>query len=254
VPRVRPAGDYDYEKGGAGYARHRRADPRIAAMVHEALGDSSTVVNVGAGAGSYEPTDRYVAAVEPSPTMRAQRPAHLPPAIDATAEQLPFDDDAFDAVMATATIHQWEDTDRGLRELRRVSRGPVVILTFDGEALAEFWLAEYIPEVAAAEAGRYPAIAHVGKVLGGGVAVTEVPTAIDCQDGFVEAFYARPEALLDPEVRRSQSAWGHTDPQAITRGLERLEDALASGEWEARHGHLRAQPERIGSVRLIVAR
>jgi hypothetical protein len=192
VPRVRPAGDYDYETGGAGYARHRQADPRIAALVHEALGDASTVLNVGAGAGSYEPTDRYVAAVEPSATMRAQRPAHLPSAIDATAERLPFDDDSFDAVMATATIHQWKDTDRGLRELRRVSGGPVVILTFDGEALPEFWLAEYVPEVVAAESGRYPAIAHVATVLGGDVAVTKVPIAIDCQDGFVEAFTRGP--------------------------------------------------------------
>lgn len=121
-----PAGDFDYERHGDGYARLRRTDPRIAAMVHAALGDARTVVNVGAG-GSYEPLDRDVTAVEPSAVMRAQRPAHLSPAVDAPAEALPFPDDSFDAAMATATVHQWADLRRGLRELRRVARGPVVI-------------------------------------------------------------------------------------------------------------------------------
>jgi SAM-dependent methyltransferase len=186
--------------------------------------------------------------------MRAQRPPHLPPAIDAAAERLPFDDHSFDAAMATATIHQWRDLDRGLHELRRVSRGPVVILTFDGDAVADFWLKEYVPEVVASESDRCPAIDHVAAVLGGEVTVTAVPIANDCPDGFVEAFYARPEALLDPTVRQAQSAWGHTDQDAVARGLERLREALASGEWDARHAHLRTQPTLIGSVRLIVAR
>src|SRR5262249_9128992 len=138
--REAPAGDFDYEANGGGYALRRRPDPRIAALVHEALGDARTVLNVGAGAGSYEPTDRHVVAVEPSQAMRAQRPHHLAPAIDATAERLPFDDDSFDAAMAMITIHQWSDLDAGLRELRRVSRGPVVVLTFDGDALLDFWM------------------------------------------------------------------------------------------------------------------
>ncbi len=146
----RVAGDFDYESGGTGYAVHRRTDPRIAALVHAALGDARTVVNVGAGAGSYEPIDRDVTAVEPSEAMRRQRPAHLAPAVDAVAEALPFPDGSFDAAMAMVTIHQWPDAERGLRELRRVSRGPVVILTFDGDALDEFWLAEYAPELIAA--------------------------------------------------------------------------------------------------------
>ena len=145
MARERLAGDVDYEVEGVGYAVQRRTDPRIASLVHAALGDARTVLNVGAGAGSYEPHDRVVTAVEPSAAMRAQRPSHLAEAMDATAEALPFDDDSFDAAMATVTIHQWTDVDRGLRELRRVSRGPVVILTFDGDAITRFWLKRVRP-------------------------------------------------------------------------------------------------------------
>ena len=253
-PRAVPAGDFDYEAGGEGYALRRQTDPRIAALVHAALGDARSIVNVGAGAGSYEPPDRDVVAVEPSATMRAQRPSQLARAIDATAERLPFGDNSFDAAMATITVHQWADLDSGLREMRRVSRGPVVILTFDAEALLDFWLNEYVPEVVAVERRRFPAIEHVADVLGGDVTVTAVPIPIDCVDGFGEAYYARPEAFLDPGVRRSQSGWGLADPNAVERGVARLRDALASGEWDERHGHLRSRPEHIGAVRLVVAR
>lgn len=252
--RAAPAGDFDYEAGGQGYALRRQTDPRIAALVHAALGDARTVLNVGAGAGSYEPRDRYVTAVEPSAAMRAQRPPQLAPAIDATAERLPFDDDSFDAAMATVTVHQWADLGSGLREMRRVSRGPVVILTFDAQALAGFWLNEYVPEVLAVERRRFPTIEQITAVLGGDVSVTAVPIPIDCVDGFGEAYYARPEAFLDPEVRRSQSGWGLVEPAAVERGVARLRDALASGEWDERHGHLRSRPEHIGAVRLVVAR
>jgi SAM-dependent methyltransferase len=247
------AGDFDYETHGAGYAVQRRTDPRIAAHVHSALGDARTVINVGAGAGSYEPTDRQVTPVEPSASMRAQRPAHLAPALDAVAEDLPFPDDAFDAAMATVTIHQWSDTDAGLRELRRVSRGPVVILTFDGDALDLLWLAEYVPELIAAERRRYPDIEHIRQVLGGTATVTPIPIPIDCVDGFTEAYYARPERFLDPLVRKSQSAWGFVDQPAIDRGVERLRTDLADGEWNRRHGHLLRQPSFLGSLRLITA-
>src|SRR3954453_5510944 len=161
MTRPTPAGDYDYEALGSGYTRRRRTDPRIAARVHAALGDARTVLNVGAGAGSYEPEDRYVAAVEPSAAMRAQRGRERAPAIDATAEQLPVDADAFDAAMATITIHQWSDAAAGLGELRRGGRGPVVILTFDGDAMPRFWLNDYVPEMIAGERARYPAIADI---------------------------------------------------------------------------------------------
>ncbi len=247
------AGDFDYERGGTGYAVQRRTDPRIAAYVHAALGDARTVLNVGAGAGSYEPTDRSVTAVEPSAAMRAQRPADLAVAIDATAESLPFADDCFDAAMATVTIHQWGDTDQGLREMRRISRGPVVILTFDGDALDRFWLAEYVPELIAAERGRYPAVSHVRETLGGTSTVTEIPVPIDCVDGFTEAFYARPERFLDAAVRQSQSAWGFVDPSVTDRAIGRLRTDLASGAWDERFGPLREQPEFVGSLRLITA-
>src|SRR3984957_14216793 len=155
----------DYEQRGLTYARHRRADPRIAERIHAALGDAQTVLNVGAGAGSYEPTDRWVLAVEPSATMRAQRPPDAAPVICARAEALPFDDDAVDAAMACVTIHHWESPEAGLSELRRVARGPVVVLTFDLDALPA-WQLDFLAEGVAIELRRFPAIEDVAAVLG----------------------------------------------------------------------------------------
>jgi SAM-dependent methyltransferase len=249
----RIAGDFDYEAHGTGYTVQRRTDPRIAELVHTALGSARTVVNVGAGAGSYEPQDRQVTAVEPSALMRAQRPTYLSAAIDAVAEDLPFADNSFDAAMATVTIHQWPDVDRGLRELRRVSRGRVVVLTFDADALDLLWLADYVPELITAERRRYPAIQHIVQVLGGTATVTPVPIPEDCVDGFTEAYYARPERFLDPAVRQSQSAWGFIDPAAEQAGIDRLRADLESGEWDRRYGTLRSEPTFIGSLRLITA-
>ncbi|WP_214103780.1 class I SAM-dependent methyltransferase [Acrocarpospora catenulata] len=246
------AGDFDYETHGRGYAVQRRTDPRIAALVHAALGNGRTLINVGAGAGSYEPEDRYVVAVEPSEVMRAQRPPHRVPAIRGTAEDLPFDDGAFDAALASVTVHQWSDADKGLRELRRVTRGPVVVLTFDGTALDLLWLAEYAPELIAAERRRYPDIAWIAERIGPNSHVEPVPIPIDCVDGFTEAYYARPERFLDETVRRSQSAWGFVDPEAEARAVERLRTDLETGAWDTRFGHLREQPEFIGSLRLVV--
>jgi Methyltransferase domain len=254
--RGRPAGDVDYEKHGAGYAAVRRPDPRIAGRVLAALGASRTVLNVGAGAGSYEPTDRYVLAVEPSAAMRAQRPVGAAPALDATAEHLPFDDDSFDATMATVTVHQWADVDLGLRELRRVSRGAVVVLTFDAPSLQQFWLADYLPEVMALEQERFPTIERVTDALARGSAdvhVEVVPVPRDCTDGFGEAYYARPEALLRPEVRAATSGLVLTDPRAVQRGVQRLEQDLASGAWDRAHGHLRGEAEYRGALRLVTA-
>jgi len=249
-----PAGDFDYETNGHGYASQRRPDPRIAAMIHTALGDARTVLNVGAGAGSYEPVDRHVVAVEPSARMRAQRPAAAAPALNAAAESLPFDDKSFDAVMATVTVHQWADTARGLAELRRVARGPVVVLTFDGAAIDRLWLAEYVPELVTSDRRRCPSIATIASLIGSSAEVLDVPIPIDCVDGFTEAYYARPEKFLDPRVRAAQSAWGFIDETATARAVDRLRADLDSGAWDARHGHLRTQPQFVGALRLIVGR
>ena len=251
--RSTPAGDFDYELQGHGYTAERRTDPRIAAVVHEGLGAARTVVNVGAGAGSYEPEDRYVLAVEPSPAMRAERPSHLAPAIDAVAEALPLDDRSVDAAMAVITVHQWADARGGLSELRRVSRGPVVVLTFDAEALSRFWLADYVPELIEHERRRLPPIDAICSALGPGARVREVPVPADCLDGFLEAFYARPERFLDESVRRSQSAWAFVDPSVEARFVTSLGSDLRSGVWEERYGAWRSRPAFKGALRLISA-
>jgi SAM-dependent methyltransferase len=255
VTRDRSAGDHDYDSAltdarSVRYAARRRTDPRIAAHVWAALGDARTVLNVGAGAGSYEPPDRYVVAVEPSAAMRAQRAT---PAVDAAAEALPFGDDSFDAVMATVTVHQWRDLVRGLAELRRVARGPVVVLTFDGPAVQRFWLSDYVPEWGELESSRYPDPERIAGLLGGTASVTGIPIPLDCSDGFIEAFYGRPEALLDPSVRGAQSAWSFVAPDAVAAGVERLRGSLVSGEWDRRLGHLRTQEHYDGALRLVTA-
>jgi len=257
VARPRPdgsAGDADYAAIGSGYARYRRPDPRIAARILDALGDARSVVNVGAGAGSYEPTDRDVTAVEPSATMRAQRSPRAAPVIAAAAEALPFDDDSFDAGMATFTVHQWSDLDAGLAELRRVTRGAVVILTCDPAALDRFWLTDYAPLVIATEARRYPSIDRIAAGLGGSVSVTDVPIPFDCTDGFGEAYFGRPEALLDPGARLANSAWSFVPPRVADEYVGRLASDLDSGAWDARWGDLRSLPAFDGSLRLIVGR
>lgn len=247
-------GDVDYNLAGHGYAQQRRADPRIASMILDALGDARTVVNVGAGAGSYEPIDRHVVPIEPSQIMRSQRPAHLAPAVHGAAESLPLDDRSVDAAMATLTVHQWTDWRKGLSELRRVSRGPVVILTFDGDAMNRFWLAPYVPEMIREERRRMPPISAIVEALGGTCEVAPVRLAIDCADGFTEAYYARPEAFLDERVRRGQSAWRFVEAGVEDRFVRQLADDLRSGAWDRRHGHLRSAPYFEGAVRLIVGR
>ena len=247
------AGDWDYERHGHGYTLYRQPDPRIAAQVHRALGPARTVLNVGAGAGSYEPEGRYVLAVEPSAVMRAQRPRSQAPAIDAVAESLPLDDRSVDAAMAMITIHQWPDAGRGLREMRRVTRGPVVIMTFDGDALDRFWLADYSPELMDAERRRYPAISAISAALGGSAEVSVVPVPADCTDGFTEAYYARPEKFLDPAARGAQSAWGFVTAAEQGAAVARLRADLDSGAWQQRYGRWRNQPFFEGSLRLVVS-
>lgn len=235
-----------------GYSSYRQPEPEIAAAVNDALGSAKRVLNVGAGAGSYEPRDRDVTAVEPSASMRSQRPAGLAPAIDATAELLPFADDSFDASMATFTVHQWGDLAAGLAEMRRVTRGPVLVLSCDPAALDRFWLVDYAPEVIAVEAMRYPTAQMVRDLLGGPVEVREVPIPVGCVDGFGEAYYGRPEMLLDPGARRANSAWSFVEASVIDRFERMLRADLESGAWDARHGVLRTQPHFDGSLRLFI--
>lgn len=248
------AGDADYGRIGPGYSRYRRPEPAFAAAIREALGPARTLVNVGAGAGSYEPDHLEVTAVEPSAAMRAQRPSGSAPVIDAVAEQLPFADHAFDAALASFTVHQWRDLRGGLAELRRVTRGPVVVLTCDPAALDRSWITEYAPEVIATEAGRYPAIEALREGLGGSVEVHALPIPLACVDGFSEAYYGRPEMLLDPGARRANSAWSFVGAEVEERFVRTLRADLDSGVWDARHGDLRTLPAFHGSLRLIVGR
>jgi SAM-dependent methyltransferase len=247
------AGDTDYAAIAPNYSAYRRPDPRIAAHIEHALGAARTVLNVGAGAGSYEPMHGQVTAVEPSASMRAQRPEHLSRTIDAVAEALPFPDQAFDASMATFTVHQWSDLERGLAELRRVTRGPVVVLTCDPAWVQHFWLNDYAPEVLAMEAKRYPSLAWIKDAFGKQVEVRSVPIPLDCRDGFNEAYYGRPENLLEEGARLACSAWSLVPDDVHRRSVENLRRDIADGKWDSMYGHLRLQPVFEGSLRLIVA-
>jgi SAM-dependent methyltransferase len=248
------AGDADYGVIAACYARYRRPDARIAARIGQALGAARIVLNVWAGTGSYEPSDREVIPVEPSASMRARRPAGRAAAVDATAEDLPFPDGYFDAAMTTFSVHQWSDLRAGLREIRRVTRGPVVILTCDPARLRRFWLNDYAPEVIDTEARRYPSVEALSGGLGGPVDAAVVPVPLDCTDGFNEAYYGRPEALLEPAARRSCSAWSFVSAAVHDRFARDLSRDLSDGTWDDRYGHLRTRPSFAGSLILAVSR
>jgi SAM-dependent methyltransferase len=247
------AGDADYGTIAVGYRDYRQAEPAFERAIVAALGGARSVINVGAGAGSYEPADREVTAIEPSASMRAQRPASLATALDATAERLPFDDDSFDAGMTTFSVHQWRDLEAGLAELRRVTRGPVVVLTCDPARLDRFWLNDYAPEVIEVEARRYPAIDRIAAALGGRVESRLLPIPLECADGFGEAYYGRPEMLLDPGARLANSAWSFVDPSLHGRVEDALGRDLDSGAWDERHGRLRTRATFEGSLTLVTS-
>lgn len=248
------AGDANYGVIGSGYTNYRQPEARIADRIVRALGSATTVLNVGAGAGSYEPTDRSVTAVEPSASMRAQRPSHLSRAIDAVAGALPFADKSFDAAMATFTVHQWPDLKAGLAEMRRVTNGPIVVLSCDPDELDRFWLNDYAPETIAVEAVRYPRMDAIVEALGGNADVLSVPIPLDCSDGFGEAYYGRPERLLEPGARLANSAWSFVDASVGERFVAELGRDLESGDWDRKYGHLRTQPEFDGSLKLVIGR
>jgi SAM-dependent methyltransferase len=242
-----------YDAIGHGYRAQRRPDPRIAARIHAALGDAARVCNVGAGAGSYEPADREVIAVEPSRTMIAQRPPGTAAVVRARAEALPFADDAFDASMAVLTLHHWEDLAAGLSEMGRVA--PLrVVFTFDPLRQNDLWLArDYLPEIQELERVRSPRVEELSAMLGG-AEVQAVPVPWDCIDGFQGCYWRRPERYLDPHVQASISTLARLPRDVVQRGMGRLADDLASGAWMRKHGELLELDELDLAYRLFIAR
>jgi SAM-dependent methyltransferase len=243
-----------YERIGHGYAQLRREDPRVAERIDVALGDARTVINVGAGAGSYEPRDRQVTAIEPSDVMAAQRPPELPPAIRATAGALPLRDRSVDAAMAILTIHHWDDErEAGLRELRRVARGPVVILTYLPEVSNEMWLVkDYLPEVGEMDRRIFPDLARLARWLGGDTRVETLPVHHDSPDWMFGSFWAHPERVLDRRARSVTSGFARMPAATVSRAVEALRLDLRSGEWDRRHGHLRELEDCDVGLRLVV--
>jgi SAM-dependent methyltransferase len=241
-----------YDTIGSEYTATRRTEPRIAAQIWAALGDARTVVNVGAGTGSYEPPGRDVTAVEPSALMRAQRPTGAAPCVAALAESLPFEDRSFDAAMAIATVHHWQDPIAGLREMRRVARR-VVVFTHDSSDtgwLRRFWLTrDYLPEVADLVADR-PSLDELARAVGARIEPVLIPW--DCADGFFEAHWRRPVAYLDDRVRRGVSVWARVGPEAERRAVSSLRDDLASGRWAERNRDLVALDAAELGLRLLV--
>jgi SAM-dependent methyltransferase len=237
-----------YDTIGIDYSNLRKPDPRIAAMIHAALGSAESVLNVGAGTGSYEPADRRVIALELSIAMIRQRRAGAAPAVQGRAECLPFADKSFDAVMAVLTVHHWTDKQKGLAELRRVSRGPVVLLTFD-PAHRGAWLNDYIPELVTLDEAQMPSMSDYERWLGS-IEVTPVPIAHDCTDGFLYAYWKHPRAYLDPRIRKGISSFWLID--TASAALEKLERDLDSGAWAKRYAALRELDAYDAGYRLIV--
>jgi SAM-dependent methyltransferase len=230
-----------YDEIGRSYREARRPDPRLQAALDAALGAASTVLNVGAGTGNYEPADRTVVAVEPSRVMIGQRRADAAPAVQATAEQLPFGDDCFDAAMAVSTLHHWRDLRAGLAEMCRVAPRRVVYLS-EPARRGEYWLVdEYFPEVVEMPTNRRaPTAAGVADMLGGDVAIERFEVPADFVEGSAGAYWARPERYCDPAVQAGLSMFSLLDPAVVTRGTRRLRDDLTDGTWDRRHGYLRS--------------
>ena len=240
-----------YDRIGTTYTSTRRADPRIAAAIRRALADAQTIVNVGAGAGAYEPADLPVVSVEPSWQMLQQRTAGLAGRVQARAEALPFRDGTFDAALAVLTLHHWTDWRRGVAEMRRVAKR-VVIFTFEPEEGGNFWLTEkYFPEIAALDRGQCPSVNEIVQCLGD-CAVNRVAIPHDCVDGFLAAYWRRPEAYLDPTVRAGISGFALLDQEVVEQGVARLKADLDSGAWEQRFGNLRDLDALDVCYRLIV--
>jgi SAM-dependent methyltransferase len=241
--------DQSYDIIGVDYAMLRKPDPRIAALVDAALGSASAVLNVGAGTGSYEPANRNVTALEPSAEMIRQRPPGSAPVVQGSAEALPFEDNSFDAAMAVLTVHHWADKAMGMAELRRVTRGKIVILTYD-PAFRDFWLLDYVPELAALDEGQMPQMQEYQDWLGP-VEIASLPIPHDCSDGFLSAYWRRPSAYLDPRIRAAMSSfWALGD---VSDALGRLQRDIETGVWARENADILDLQERDCGYRLVVA-
>jgi SAM-dependent methyltransferase len=243
-----------YDQIGEGYSLTRREDPQISRAIRSALGDARSVVNVGAGTGSYEPDDRYVIAVEPSDVMAAQRPPTIAPAVRASAADLPLRDNSVDAAMAVLTIHHWDgELERGLEEMRRVARDAVVILTYDPLVSGEMWLmADYLPEVAELDRRSFPSPQQLGSRLGGRTRIEVVPVSRDTPDWMLGSFWAHPERVLDEQARNATSGFARMDASVVRRVVQDVRRDLESGLWDERHGHLRKLDAFDAGLRLVV--
>jgi SAM-dependent methyltransferase len=242
-----------YDRIGRQYRVGRREEPKIAAAILAALGGAAPVLNVGAGAGSYEPRDRLVVAVEPSAVMVEQRPPGAAPAVRARAEALPFADGAFGAAMGVLTFHHWSDRSRGLAELRRVTDGPVVLFLRDPRAVPTWWLHHYFPAARRLETRRETSLDQLALLLGSSLEVTRVPIPADCADGFNAAYWRRPRAYLDSRIWRPMSALALIPDADREEGMRRLRADLDNGEWDRRWGHLLALDELDLGYRVVTA-
>jgi SAM-dependent methyltransferase len=237
-----------YDSIGINYAELRKPDPRIAKTIEQALGAAKVILNVGAGTGSYEPADRQLIAVEPSLEMIRKRRSSAARAIQASADELPFEDASFEASMAILTVHHWPDKEAGLREMRRVTRGPIVLLTFDPSNRP--WLTDYLPQLATLDEAQMPEMSDYERWLGN-VQISPLLVPHDCTDGFLYAYWRRPSAYLDARIRSgSSSFWAIRDAEA---GLSKLARDLDTGEWQHRYSELLALEEYDAGYRLVIS-
>ena len=240
-----------YDCIGVGYSMYRVPDKRIARHIDLALGDAHTVLNIGAGTGSYEPVDRAVVAVEPSTEMIRQRGPTAAVIIRASAACLPFRTESFDAALAVLTIHHWSQRLRGLREMQRVARHQIVVLTWDPDH-AGFWLLQdYFPEILEIDQAAFPPISEFRDILGL-IDVQPILIPHDCSDGFLGAYWRRPNAYLDRGARQAISTFSKLSDAHSS--LRRLENDLATGVWEQKYRRLLSLPELDVGYRLIIGR
>lgn len=238
-----------YDTIGVGYTLNRRPDPRWAAGIHRALGEATTILNVGAGAGSYEPHDRNVVALEPSSRMIAQR-SNATPIVQGVAGALPFPDASFDAALAVLTVHHWPDAPAGLAEMQRVARRQVIV-TWEPARFEQFWLVrDYL-------SNEPPEAVFAGSQIANqlhNVDTIPLPVPHDCTDGFFGAYWRRPQAYLDPAARASISGLALRPPEAVHAAMSRLEADIRSGAWRRKHAGLLHLDELDLGYRVLVGK